>query len=64
MALFIKSSDSAAFRYQEAIDWLSKNQSLHSVPYLMSSLGEIYQDQNRLRESEDLINRAIDLVFT
>lgn len=51
--------DSAAVYYQDAIDWLESKNSLHSIPSLLSSIGDIYQDQERLEEALKAKREAI-----
>lgn len=53
--------DSAAAHYQNAIDWLKEKNSIHPIPSLLSNIGNIYEDQNRLEESLRINKEAISL---
>ncbi|MFV1885143.1 MAG: tetratricopeptide repeat protein [Balneola sp.] len=51
--------DSAAVYYQDAIDWLKSKNSLHSIPSLLSSIGDIYKDQEKLEEALKAKKQAV-----
>ena len=53
--------DSAAVYYQQAIDWLRSKNSYHSIPTLLSNIGDIYKDQERLDEALKAKEEAIIL---
>lgn len=53
--------DTAAFHYQEAINWLRNKKSIHSIPALLSNIGDIYKDQEKLKEALEAKKEAIAL---
>lgn len=53
--------DSAIVYYQRAIDWLKEKKSNHAIPALLSSIGRLYKDENKLEESLKVTQEAIAL---
>ncbi len=54
-------SDSAAYYYQKAIDWSISKNSIHSIPMLLSTIGEIYKDQEKLNEAYEIQKRVVEV---
>jgi len=54
-------SDSAAYYYQKAIDWSLAENSMHSIPSLLSTIGDIYKDQEKLSEAFEIQKRGVEI---
>lgn len=53
--------DSAAYYYQKAIDWSLAENSMHSIPTLLSTIGDIYKDQEKLSEAFEIQKRGVEI---
>ncbi len=57
----IGESDSAAYYFQKAVDWSLEKNSMHSIPMLLSNIGEIYKDQAKLSEAFEIQKKVVEI---